>query len=109
MGSSRTPTPAELARFAAGLSQDEAALRIGVTKPYLSRMEKQGSFNYPLAQRFARVYGCPIDVFIYRYKTISKEGAKGAYRNNSRTVTKRRTGKGEAGHLPESPRLGGNR
>jgi transcriptional regulator with XRE-family HTH domain len=55
--------PAEEARKRAGLTLNEAARRARITPAYLKRVERLGA-AYILARRLARLYACPIDVFL---------------------------------------------
>lgn len=98
-----TQTPAQLARFAAGLSIEEAAERVGVCIPYLRRLEKRGAFPYVLAVRCAREYACALDVFAGRYTEDpkSKSPKEGAKREQpEKRIRERRLRKGEAKGTP---------
>lgn len=92
-GGTPAETPAQLARFYAGLSIEEAAKRIRRSVPYLRRLERTGGFPLILAERCADAYGCVCDVFLYRYQNPkSKEGAtrrqsKGGSPRNKSTET----------------------
>ncbi len=69
---------AESYRVASGLSVAQAAKKAGVCCAYLRRAELHGC-SFILAQRLARIYSCPIELFLY--------GSKG---NNERTKNSRR-------------------
>lgn len=56
-----TPTQA---REAAGLAPDAAAAAAGIGLSYLRAIERHGYAPYVLARRLARLYRCPLDVFI---------------------------------------------
>jgi hypothetical protein len=55
--------PAAAARERAGLALEAAARRALVTPAYLRRVERTGA-PFSLATRLARIYGCPLGVFL---------------------------------------------
>lgn len=60
------PAPPRQARERCGLTLAQAARRLGVSPAYLRQMERRVGWSWALAQRAARVYGVPLDLFIYR-------------------------------------------
>lgn len=55
--------PAVQARFAAGFTVSEAARLAQVSEGYLRRVEREGA-PFLLARRLARLYQCPVEVFL---------------------------------------------
>lgn len=60
------PTPARTVRLARGLSLAAAAAALRITPGYLRRQERRVGWSILLAQRAARLYRVPVDVFVYR-------------------------------------------
>lgn len=56
--------PAMLARQRAGFTLAQAAKRARVGERYLRRIELHGNASFALARRLARIYRCPIDLFL---------------------------------------------
>ena len=69
-------TPSE-ARLAAGLTLEEAARLARVGQIYLRRVEKHGGASWVLCRRLSRLYGAPLDVFVYK-----REGGGGKAEND---------------------------
>lgn len=74
-------TPSE-ARQAAGLTLEEAARLARVGQIYLRRIEKHGGASWVLCRRLSRLYGAPLDVFVYK-----KEGGGGKTGNEGEKPT----------------------
>jgi transcriptional regulator with XRE-family HTH domain len=58
-------TKAQAAREAAGLSLEAAAKRIGLCPRYVRRLELHGRAPLPTAERLARIYKCPVTLFLH--------------------------------------------
>jgi transcriptional regulator with XRE-family HTH domain len=79
--------PAVAARERAGLTLEAAARRALVTPGYLRRVERNGPpFN--LAIRLARIYGCPLGIFLSgdRGKLTPRTRAKGISEERGRRI-----------------------
>ena len=69
-------TPSE-ARQAAGLTLEEAARLARVGQIYLRRVEKHGGASWVLCRRLSRLYGAPLDTFVYKKGGGGKAGNDG--------------------------------
>lgn len=58
-------TPADY-RAARGLSIQQAARRVGISRRYLAQIERHGARSFDLAERLAAAYQAPISVFMRR-------------------------------------------
>ena len=58
-------TAAADARRRLGLSPEAAARKLRISPRYLRSVEKHGNAPYPLAERAARLYGVPMQTFLY--------------------------------------------
>jgi transcriptional regulator with XRE-family HTH domain len=61
----RVRTKAQAAREAAGLSVDQAAKRARLCSRYVRQLELHGRAPLPTAQVLARIYRCPVTLFLY--------------------------------------------
>ncbi len=57
-------TAAEKARMDAGMTTEQAAKKARVCCAYLRRVEQRGNAPYCLALRLAKLYACPINLFL---------------------------------------------
>ena len=61
-------SPAIEARQRLGLSPEAAAQKLRISPRYLRSIERHGNAPYPLAERLSRLYGCPMQTFLYSAK-----------------------------------------
>lgn len=68
--------PARSARLSAGLPDASlVAKRLRISRPYLLRLERTGSWPVHLAERGARLYGCDEKTLLY--PTPGREARRG--------------------------------
>ena len=58
-------TKAQAAREAAGLTLDQAAKRARLCRRYVRTLELHGRAPLPTAEMLARIYRCPVTLFLY--------------------------------------------
>ena len=68
--------PRIAARERAGLSLDDVAAKVRISKAHIRQTELHGGCSFSLSQKLAKIYGCRMDLFLATKPTRKGSGRR---------------------------------